>query len=346
MSIDKKDYSGGKTGLINLGNTCYMNSIIQCLSNTTPLRDYFLSRAYTEDLNKKKTEWTVTREIVRLFDNIWGSDCIIEPKSFKSVLSDNQHLFMGFRQHDSHEVLIFILDLIHKGICYRPIINIKGKIVTDKDNMAMKACKMWKKSHEKEYSFIIELFYGQYHSSIICECGVENDIFEPFCYLPLSITDETDNIIQCLNEFTHPETLDNDNKYECDSCKKKTNAKRKLIFWRTPDVLIMTLKRFNIMRKINKMVDFPLEGLDLSSYVSGYDKNRSIYDLYAVSNHTGGTLSGHYFSYCKMNDGNWYEFNDNIVTPLINTSSVVTSSAYVLFYKKRGEWGKYNKRFE
>lgn len=340
----KRHYAGGKTGLINIGNTCYMNSILQCLSNTNPLRDYFLSEAYAEDLNKRKPEWTVTREMVRLFNAIWDSNCIIKPQSFKDTLSHHQHLFVGFRQHDSHEVLIFILDLIHKGICYRPIINIKGEAQTEKDKMAVKACQMWKSSHEKEYSFIVELFYGQYHSQSICECGATNDAFQPFCYLPLPITHRTSNVIHCLNEFTHPETLDDDNKYSCDSCKKKTNAKRQLVFWKTPDVLVMTLKRFNMMHKVSKMIDFPLEGLDLSDYVNGYDKHRSVYDLYGVSNHTGGTLGGHYYAYCKMEDGNWYNFNDSSVTPM-KESEVVTSAAYVLFYRKRGSWDKYEKRF-
>lgn len=340
----KRHYAGGKTGLINIGNTCYMNSILQCLSNTYPLRDYFLSEAYAEDLNKRKPEWTVTREMVRLFNAIWDSNCIIKPESFKDTLSHHQHLFVGFRQHDSHEVLIFILDLIHKGICYRPIINIKGEAQTEKDKMAVKACQMWKSSHEKEYSFVVELFYGQYHSQSICECGATNDAFQPFCYLPLPITHRTSNVIHCLNEFTHPETLDDDNKYSCDSCKKKTNAKRQLVFWKTPDVLVMTLKRFNMMHKVSKMIDFPLEGLDLSDYVNGYDKHRSVYDLYGVSNHTGGTLGGHYYAYCKMEDGNWYNFNDSSVAPM-KESEVVTSAAYVLFYRKRGSWDKYEKRF-
>ena len=341
----KRHYPGGKTGLMNLGNTCYMNSILQCLSNTTPLKQYFLSEAYAEDLNKMKPEWTVTREMVRLFNAIWESNCIIKPQSFKDTLSNQKHLFMGFRQHDSHEVLIFILDLIHKGICYRPIINIKGEALTDKDKMAVKACEMWKKSHEKEYSFIVELFYGQYHSRSMCDCGATSDAFEPFCYLPLPITHRTSNIIHCLNEFTHPETLDDDNKYNCESCREKTNAKRQLVFWKTPDVLVMTLKRFNMMHKVTKMIDFPLEGLDLSDYVNGYDKHRSVYDLYGVSNHTGGTMGGHYYAYCKMDDGNWYDFNDSTVTPM-KSSEVVTSAAYVLFYRKRGSWDKYDKRFE
>lgn len=341
----ERHFSGGKSGLINLGNTCYMNSALQPLTHTTPLRKYLLSSAYTADLNKKKPEWSVTWELVRLFNAMWESNCIIKPHSFKETLSKNQHLFVGFRQHDTHEVLIFILDLIHKGICYRPVINIKGEPVTDKDKMAVKACEMWKLSHAKEYSFIVELFYGQYHAQATCgECGTISDSFDPFCYLSLPITPRTGNIIHCLNEFTHPETLSDDNKYDCEKCEKKTDAKRQLIFWKTPDVLIMTLKRFNLMHKVTKKIDFPLEGLNLGDYVNGYDKHRSVYDLYAVGNHIGGTAGGHYYAYCLLEDG-WHEFNDSSVTPM-RADKVVTSAAYVLYYRKRGAWEKYDDRFE
>ena len=98
------------------------------------------------------------------------------------------------------------------------------------------------------------------------------------------------------------------------------------------------------MHKVTKKIDFPLEGLNLEDYVNGYDKHRSVYDLYAVGNHIGGTAGGHYYAYCLLEDG-WHEFNDSSVTPM-RADKVVTSAAYVLYYRKRGAWEKYDDRFE
>jgi len=72
----------------------------------------------------------------------------------------------------------------------------------------------------------------------------------------------------------------------------------------------------------------------MSRYVLGYNKSKYVYDLYAVSNHSGGCHGGHYYAFCKNNDNNWYKYDDNVVYTL-NESKVVDSSAYCLFYKMK-----------
>ena len=87
--------------------------------------------------------------------------------------------------------------------------------------------------------------------------------------------------------------------------------------------------------KNDTYVDFPIEGLDLSKYVIGYNKHSYIYDLYGICNHIGNSVNGHYFSYIKNYD-NWYEMNDDIVTKIIDyEENIVTNNAYCLFYRKR-----------
>ena len=84
--------------------------------------------------------------------------------------------------------------------------------------------------------------------------------------------------------------------------------------------------------KIDRLIDFPLDNLDMSKYVLGYNKNKYKYELYGVSNHMGGTNGGHYIAYIRNHDNNWYKFNDNIVSTLHN-SKVVSPLAYCLFYR-------------
>ena len=95
-------------------------------------------------------------------------------------------------------------------------------------------------------------------------------------------------------------------------------------------LLIVSFKRFTSHGKIDKLVNFPLEILNLSKYLKGYNK-KAVYNLIGVSNHSGSSGGGHYYSYCKSKNGNWYEFNDTRVNKI--KVRLVTSNAYVLFYK-------------
>ena len=103
--------------------------------------------------------------------------------------------------------------------------------------------------------------------------------------------------------------------------------------WKFPTILIIHFKRFNNSgNKINNLIDYPIDNLDLRKYCVGYDKNKSIFSLIGVCNHIGSINSGHYFSYCKHKD-NWYNYDDSNITKL-KEEELVTKNAYCLFYKK------------
>ena len=155
------------------------------------------------------------------------------------------------------------------------------------------------------------------------------------------------NIYDCINLFTRKEKLEKDNAWYCSKCKNHKEALKKMEIYKVPPVLILHLKRFKTSKtssigpfywsqgkKITAQIDFPIQGLDLSNYVLGKDKN-AIYDLYAVSNHYGGLSGGHYTAYAKNPlNGNWYDFNDSRVSP-VKENEIVGAAAYVLFYRKR-----------
>ena len=106
------------------------------------------------------------------------------------------------------------------------------------------------------------------------------------------------------------------------------------------------MKRFHSARafsdKIDVLVDFPIEGLDISSYVANTDLTPEdcLYDLIAVDNHYGGLGGGHYTASVKnFRDDKWYYFNDSRVTEINNPQEVVANSAYLLFYRRRSSKG-------
>ena len=118
--------------------------------------------------------------------------------------------------------------------------------------------------------------------------------------------------------------------------KKKENASKEIKFWSLPDNLIIALKRFNNNNRKNKeLIDFPLTNLDMSGYVTGYNKEDYVYDLYGICNHSGGTLGGHYTSYVKNANDNWYLYNDTRVSPVTNLAKLKSVYAYCFFYRKK-----------
>ena len=122
----------------------------------------------------------------------------------------------------------------------------------------------------------------------------------------------------CLDEFGKEEILSEMDTWYCPRCKEHRRASKKFEIWRTPDILIMHLKRFSASgfqrNKLVDHVDFPIEGLDLSSRViESQDGKEEIYDLIAVDDHYGGMGGGHYTAFAKnFSDQKWYEYNGMI----------------------------------
>lgn len=160
----------------------------------------------------------------------------------------------------------------------------------------------------------------------------------------------------CLEAFCQPEQLDASDTWYCSKCKDHVRAIKKLDLWHLPDVLVVHLKRFSYSRysrdKLDTEIEFPLQNLNMSEYLlnpsaasskkiklsSGSDTQpheaEPMYDLYAVSNHYGGMGGGHYTAFCQMpDDQKWYDFDDSNVSQM-NTRSVQSSAAYVLFYHR------------
>jgi len=111
---------------------------------------------------------------------------------------------------------------------------------------------------------------------------------------------------------------------------------KNITFWSFPQVLVIDIKRFNFQNRKNQiLVTFPLEDLDLSSYVSGYNKKKYIYDLYGICNHSGSSQGGHYTAFVKNANGKWYHFNDTSVTEIVVVEQIITPKAYCFFYRKK-----------
>ncbi|XP_076802429.1 ubiquitin carboxyl-terminal hydrolase 2-like [Clavelina lepadiformis] len=341
----------GTVGLKNIGNTCFMNCILQCLSHTKDLRDFCLKSKFSNEINSKSPmKGKLIKAFAEVIQQLWensSSLLSVTPSNFKSQIQKFSPRFMGYEQQDSQEFLRFLLEGLHEDI--NKIEKKSSEPLPDLPHASPqeKARATWKWYAKKDKSFIFDLFVGQLESSLTClECGHVSLTYDPFWDLSLPISKQMTygsetNINDCFQSFTKEESLDRDEKPTCEKCKVRRVMKKKLLIHRFPKILVLHLKRFNegsrYRQKLTNLVKFPLKSLKLSKYASPTceDPRSTEYDLYAVSNHCGSCYGGHYTAYCSHN-GEWHEFNDSRVTKT-SESSICSKEAYVLFYIQKSK---------
>ncbi|XP_051580072.1 ubiquitin carboxyl-terminal hydrolase 8-like [Myxocyprinus asiaticus] len=330
------------TGLRNLGNTCYMNSILQCLCNTVAMAEYFTRNYYQEDINRANIlghKGEVAEEFSVIMKALWlGQYKCISPQDFKGTVCKINNRFSSYEHQDSQELLLFLMDGLHEDL--NKANKRRGYKEEDIDHLDdVSAAELaWSKHKLLNESIIVALFQGQFKSTVQCmSCQHKSRTFETFMYLTLEMTSSSKCSLQdCLKLFSKEERLTDSNRFYCRHCKTHRDAIKKMQIWKVPPILLVHLKRFKYdgrwREKLQTLVDFPLDNLDLSQYVIGPKHNLKKYNLYAVSNHYGGMDGGHYTAYCKNPlKQRWYKFDDHEVSD-ISASSVRTAAAYIFFY--------------
>lgn len=342
MSKYNEEYGGkGLSGLKNLGNTCFINSIIQIISHTYELNHFLSNSSYETKLNKN-IDSLLLIEWDKLRQQLWKKNAAVSPNKFIKTIQEISiykkiDTFAGFAQNDTSEFLLFLIDCFHNALCRKVSMEIKGDAKIETDKIAITCFKTIKQMYETNYSEMLNLFYGS-HISIIRDVNhnIKSMISEPFFILNLPIppTNKSPTLLDCFDLYVSSEILEGDNAYYDETSKEKIKAYKKIDFWNLPDIIVIVLKRFNSSnRKKQILVDCPLENLDLSKYIVGYNPEKYKYDLYGVCEHSGSVLGGHYTAQVKTANNNWYKFNDMFVTP--SNKNIITSSAYCLFYRKQ-----------
>ncbi|XP_006991849.3 ubiquitin carboxyl-terminal hydrolase 17-like protein B [Peromyscus maniculatus bairdii] len=312
-SVSWERPEGVGAGLLNTGNTCYLNATLQCLTHTPPLANYMLSQEHSrscchqEDCTMCAMETHVTQSLLH------SRDVMQPPKKLTAT-------FHKDKQEDAHEFLMFTLNAMHES-CLRGSKHSEGP--------------------SEDSSLIHEIFGGSCRSQIKClSCQGTSDSVNPFLDISLDIN-AAQSVNEALENFVKPEELCGENAYHCDHCQEKMPASKTLTIETASKVVLLVLNRFSDFTggKVNRHVSYP-ESLDLRPYMSQPEGGPLVYALYAVMVHAGMTCHcGHYFCYVRAGSGKWYKMDDSKVERW-DVTSVLSEPAYVLFYVRETELNK------
>eukprot|EP00290_Baffinella_frigidus_P020992 CAMPEP_0180191048 /NCGR_PEP_ID=MMETSP0987-20121128/1216_1 /TAXON_ID=697907 /ORGANISM="non described non described, Strain CCMP2293" /LENGTH=475 /DNA_ID=CAMNT_0022145537 /DNA_START=62 /DNA_END=1485 /DNA_ORIENTATION=+ len=315
-------------GLLNLGNTCFCNSILQCLAYTPPLANFCLNNTHSKRVPggrplklKFDALAAMERHVVQVFSE---KKSTLKPSAFTGALSKIGSKLRIGRQEDAHEFLRLVMEGMHLADL--------GAVRFDSSPY----------SRHAQTGVMHGIFGGHLRSQVRCEnCQFNSNTYDAFLDISLEIK-KTASIDGAFQNFTKKEVLDGPNKYKCSNCGVKSRATKQFTVHRAPLILSIHLKRFESSwggkaSKINKHVKFePV--LSIKNYMSETEQGSgqcTQYGLYAVLVHTGAsTRSGHYFAFVKNSNGVWYEMNDDFVRQVSN-KMVETQNAYMLFYKQQ-----------
>ncbi|XP_050394130.1 ubiquitin carboxyl-terminal hydrolase 36 [Patella vulgata] len=301
-------------GLVNMGNTCFLNSCLQCLTYTPPLVNYCLAQEHANTCKQAGfcLMCELQRHVRRSYEN--GGHAIKPQSILQKLKMIAKHMHWG-RQEDAHEFLRYVIDGLQKSC-------LNGYAKLDK--------------FSKETTVVNQIFGGFLRSQVQCmKCKERSNTYDPFMDISLDIKN-VNNLEKAFEKYVQPETLDNENAYMCPRCKHKVPAHKRFSIHKAPNVLTVQLKRFDynrMMGKISRHIQFPGK-LNLRPYMSIRQGDAVNYQLYGVLVHSGYHCnSGHYYCFVKSASQVWYCMNDSMVEQ-VGAGRVFNAEAYLLFYIK------------
>ncbi|XP_023524046.1 ubiquitin carboxyl-terminal hydrolase 16-like [Cucurbita pepo subsp. pepo] len=304
-------------GLINCGNSCYANVVLQCLAFTPPLTAYFLQGLHSKSCIKKG--WCFNCEFESIILKVKEGRSPLSPIGIISHLPSIGRQLGNGKEEDAHEFLRHAIDTMQSLCCMESGVSPSG-------------------SWEEETTLVGLTFGGYLLSKIKCtRCQSRSERQERIMDLTVEIEGDIGTLDEALRKFTTTEILDGDNKYLCSRCKTYVRAKKKFKILEAPNILTVVLKRFQSgnFGKLNKPIKFP-EMLDLTPFVRGTSDKSPVYKLYGVVVHLdvmNSSFSGHYVCYVKNAKNKWFKIDDSTVTP-VDIDSVLTKGAYMLLYSR------------
>ncbi|KAJ1462442.1 hypothetical protein M885DRAFT_557211 [Pelagophyceae sp. CCMP2097] len=298
--------AGVGVGLLNLGNTCFVNSTVQCLAHTPVVAQLLSSAQFKQGC--KQRERVAAEALREALKGALGkaqhhaSKAAFAPRKLVAKLCAIAPHFQRHRQEDAHELLRAVLDVAGGGFA----------------DGAVDA-----------------LFKGKLRSTLTCPtCDYASHSDEAFFDLSL---EPRSTLLAAIAAFTKAELLDAQNRWRCGKCHKHVRATKQLSLAEAPEVCVVHLKRFERQRGGKKQRGQEQQACKLTNHVKFEAKLAlcgASYALRAVLVHHGAsTRSGHYSAFAQAADGAWYSYDDDMVRK-VSEANVLNQKAYVLFYAR------------
>ena len=216
--------------------------------------------------------------------------------------------FSGYNQEDSQEFLRYLLEGLHEDV--NRVLTKPTPINSEIDSslsVCEQAMEAWKRYIRRDDSQLVDLFVGQLKSTLRCsECSHESVTFEAFWDLSLGIPARSGEVslLDCLDSFTKEEVLDGDEMPTCERCKTRRRCTKRYSLYRLPKILVVHLKRFSqsdrFKQKLSSTVTFPLNGLNLSKYVTQVSPKCDIFGFISKVFSQSPTTSSIYFYWYRV----------------------------------------------
>ena len=335
----------GQIGLGNMGNTCYLNAVLQCLRHVADLTVFFHKHSDTWIHEERAANSDLCRAYKDLVVSLWSGTgpAYIKPAGFvyrfRAALKGTsvEHMIAPL-PHDSHEALVFLLDQLHEGM--KKSLNIN--ITAVESDPAYKALMAWKDQVAPQYSPIVDYFFGLMEVSVVCtECKNVSCRYEPFNMLKVGFPNSKNATIEeCIDYEFKSESLD---EYHCEPCHANKKARGPAVIqrriWRLPQNLIVVLKRFNYDGS-KCHANFSAEPVQKFEKwftdVSPESSRTSDYTLQSVIDHHGSANGGHYTAQVRSPvSAVWNMYDDETVSLIRDGAKPHFGPMnYVLFYRK------------
>ncbi|XP_041022645.1 ubiquitin C-terminal hydrolase 22-like isoform X1 [Juglans microcarpa x Juglans regia] len=360
----KSCYPLGLRGLNNLGNTCFMNSVLQALLHAPPFRNYFLSGGHNHENCRKRSvdRLCLSCDIDVVFSAAFSGDrAPYSPAQFLYSWWQHSANLASYEQKDAHEFFISVLDGIHEK-----------EVKSSNQNRENGDCQC----------IAHGVFSGLLRSDVTCmTCGFTSTTFDPCVDISLDL--DTSNfppkntanksikpdanssmstLLGCLDLFTRQEKLGSDSKLYCQNCQERQDSAKQMSIKRLPLVLCLHIKRFEhspvtkMSRKIDRYLQFPLS-LDMTPYLSssvvrnrfgnrifafesGESDISAEFEIFAAVTHAGTLESGHYVNFLRLRN-QWYKCDDAWINE-VDEGMVRASQCYMMFYVQKSLYQKAN----